>query len=242
MVRRRVFRSVGCVLFALGLVLGVVFFGSAVWADIEAFLFDASLDADSGVTTLRCPVILTAAEVGEISATFTNPLDRAIQPRLVFHVTDGFISLMREEAVYLKLEPGEARKLSWQVTTQNAAWGYFVLARVYLQRFYPLPSRTSTCGILALDISSLTGAQVVVLIIVSTAILLCLGYALWQASYRPLEGRRLQEARGRVALMVLIGLGTILGVSGLWFPGLVCLIVLVLLVVVLLARSATDVP
>lgn len=242
MARHRKFHVLGGFLFALGLALGTAFFGSAVWADTEAFLFDASLGADAALTTLRCPVVLTAGEVGEVSATFTNPLDRVIQPGLSFHVTDGFVSLIREEAGYLQLGPGEVQRLSWQVTAQDAAWEYFILVRVYLQRYYPLPSRTSTCGILNLDFVRLSGTHLVVLVIASTAGLLGLGYYLWQMAHRPLEGRRLQEARGRVALIMLVGLGTAFGVLGLWLPGFLCLIVLVLLVVVMLARAAADTP
>lgn len=239
--KQRTLHVVGSALFALGLVLGVAFFGSAVWADIEAFLFDASLRADARLTTLRCPVVVTSREVGEIRATFTNPLDRPIQPRVHIHVTDGYVTLMREEAVYLRLEPGETRQLRWQITTDNAAWDYFILARVYIHRAYPLPSRTATCGVLALDISFLTGAQVVLLVLTLTVLFLGGGFYLWQLAHQPLEGRRLQEARGRAAMIGLVILGTVAGMLGWWTLGLVCFIVLLLLIILMVTRSAIEV-
>ncbi len=240
MVQQRVLRVVGGVLFALGIMLGVLFWGSAVWADIEAFLFDSSLSADASLPSLRCPVLVTTAEGSEIKATFTNPLDRAIRPKYTFHVTDGFVSLMREDAAFLQLDPGVHKQLSWQVTAEDAAWEYFILARVYLQRAYPLPSRTSSCGIVVLNVSSMNGNQLAVVVILVTVLLTGLGFYLWYAACRPLEGRRMQEARGRMALMILAGLGIVFGTLGFWLPGLICLIVLVLLIVVMLARAAME--
>ncbi|MBN1920923.1 MAG: hypothetical protein JW892_06740 [Anaerolineae bacterium] len=240
MARRRVFDVAGRILFALGILLGVALWGSMVWVDIEAFLFDSSLDADAALTSLRCPVLITAAEDGEIRATFSNSLDWAIKPKLTFHVTDGFVSLMREESGYLTLEPGEKRELAWQVSVEDAAWDYFILARVYLPRAHPLPSRTSSCGIVALDISFLTGSQMLAALILGTGLLLGVGFYLWTSAHRPLEGRWMQQARGRGAMMALVGLGIVFGVLGLWLPGLLSLIVLVLLIVVMLARAAME--
>lgn len=238
MARQRTLDVVGRILFAFGILLGVVFWGSAVWVDIEAFLFDSSLDADAALTSLRCPVLITAAEVGEIRATVSNSLDWAIQPKLTFHVTDGFVSLMREESEHLPLAPGEKRELSWQVTVEDAAWDYFILARVFLPRAYPLPSRTSSCGIVALDIGFLTGGQLAAMVILVSGVLMGLGLYLWSVAHKPLEGRRLQEARARGALIALVVLGVVFGMLGFWLPGLVCLVVLVLLIVVMLARAA----
>jgi len=238
--RRNAASIAGRFLFALGVLLGVVFFGSAVWADIEAFLFDASQRADAPLTSLHCPVLITPREVGEIRATFENTLEWTIKPRVYFHVTDGFVSLIREEALFLELAPGEKRQLTWQVTTDDAAWEYFILARVYQAPAYPLPSRTSACGVLALDVPFLTGGQLVLLTLLALALLLGGGFYLWYRAHRPLEGRLSQEGIGRAALMGLIALGTVFGLVGLWLPGLICAILIVLVIVVLLARAAME--
>ena len=240
MARDRVWHVVGIILFTLGMVLGVAFFGSAVWADIEAFLFDSALGADASLPSLRCPVLITRDEIGEVSATFSNPLDRPVRSRVYIRVTDGFITLMREETTFLRLEPGETQRLAWPITSSDAAWGYFILARVYFQRSYPLPSRTATCGVLTLNAPFLTGAQLVWLTVVFTLGSLGLGFYLWYKAYMPLEGRRLQEAYGRAFMMGLVVVGMGLGMLGWWLPGLICLIVLVLLVVLMLARAATE--
>jgi hypothetical protein len=223
-------RALGVFTFAVGIFFGMALLGIAVWGDLEASLFDASTRADASLTTLRCPVMMTAQEIGRVSATFENPLERPVTFTIRAHISQGHVTLMREINSKLPLEPGETQTLEWTVTPDDAAYGRLVLIRVRVSAKYPLPSRDASCGILVVDLPYFTGNQITAFALAAIVLSMVVGAGLWVVANRPLRGlaHEVTRAMGVLATSILVGL--VLGLLGQWLLGTLLLVITVLLI------------
>ena len=212
------FRRLGVVLFAIGVLLGMALIGVTIWTDLEASFFDSMMASrgDEPLKTLRCPVLMTTSETGRISATFENTADKPIELRLRAHVTDGFVTLMREVNTTLPLEPGEKKTAEFQLTANDRAYRWLILARVLQARHHPFPARQAACGVLVLDLPFLTGNQLFALTIAVTVLCLAGGIALWSVADWPLNRSALATARTMGILVVCLLIGFLVAISGAW--------------------------
>jgi len=218
-----------CALFVVGVLLATLCAGIAVIGDMEALLFDASLTPDAALTTLRCPILITAAETATISAQVTNSTDRTVQFPVYAHISQGYVTWYREERFQLSLAPGERRKLEWTAGPNDAAWDRVIMVRVHALRSGGLPYRAGGCGIMVVPVSFLSGG--VILGTLTAAALLCMGggIALWALGHRPLLRRPLAIVQMMAALAGILVAAILVGFLGLWLPGLLLLILAVLL-------------
>jgi hypothetical protein len=228
--RKTLLGILGVFIFAVGAVLGIAFYGGATWGDLEAFLFDATVDADASLGSLRCPIVITSTESGTLSARFENSMERPIKLTIRTHVSEGFVTLMREIEAMPSLEPGEKQRLEWTVTADDAAFGHLILARVFVKYPYPLPSRTAACGVLVIDLPGWTGSQVTALIVVGSFLCMVAGVGLWVAGNRPMSGRTQDASRAMVALAVVVLLGIISSFIEWWLLSGLLLVVALLLI------------
>jgi hypothetical protein len=223
-------RTLGVLIFAAGVVLGMALFGSAVWGDFEATLFDTSMRGNAPLKTLRCPVMITSAGPGTVTATFTNPLEKPIDYYIRAHITQGYVTLMREEITNLALDPGETQAVQWTVTPDDAAYGRLILLRVRLAAKYPLPSRHGSCGILVVDLPYFSGNLIFAFALAASLLSMASGAGLWVVANRPLSGPGLDVTRAMGALAGSVLAGTIVALLGWWLPGGLILVFTVLLI------------
>ena len=228
--KNKTVRILGVLIFSVGVLLGMALFGIIVWGDFEASMFDPSIKQDASLTTLRCPVMMTRTETGTVTATFTNPLERPIELYTRAHITEGYVTLMREIITTLPLDPGETKPLQWRVTSDDAAFGRLILVKVTVNRKYPLPSRQGTCGILVVGLPYFTGNQVFAFTFAVSLLSMAGGAGLWVIANRPLKelGRDVTVAMGTLAGSVLVG--TIIGLRGSWMFGGLIFVFTVLLI------------
>lgn len=235
-------RGLAVILFALGLVLGMALTGIIVWGDMEATVFDAAISPEATLTTLRCPILITSAETSTVSASFHNPADRQVTFLVQAHISQGFVTLMREAKTSLTLAPGETQRLEWAVTPADAAFRSVILVRVHALRSGPLPYRAGSCGIVVLPFPYLRGNALLAVVLAVTLLGTGGGIALWVANNHPLIRRSLTVLRGMGVLAGIMGVALVLGLLGVWLIGLVLLLFAVLLIVVMAAYLAVAVP
>ncbi|MDX1600136.1 MAG: hypothetical protein R3191_01340 [Anaerolineales bacterium] len=212
---KRELRLIGIVLFVLGVLVGVSFNGLAVWADVEAFLFEMPFSDHQPLRSLSCPVLMTGQEQAQISAKISNPIDRTTNRVARFYVTHGALTLIREEETRFDLAPRESRQVRWNIEPGESIWGRFVLARVFVHRATPLPARSAACGIVVVNIGGLSGATLTWLISAVIAGGLVLGSWLWLGDRSRQRGQPAQ----RNLMMWLTGLlllGLFANLLGLW--------------------------
>lgn len=226
--------ALSVLIFAIGILSGMSLSGIVVWGDLEASLFDASVRGDATLTTLRCPVMMTAHEIGTASATFENPLERPVTFTIRAHISQGYVTLMREINSKLSLAPGERQALEWTVTPDDAAYGRLILLRVRLSGKYPLPARDASCGILVVDVPYLSGKQITTIILVVSLLSMMVGAGLWVAANRPLRKRAREVIRAMGVLAGSVLLALVLGLLGNWLLAALILVISVLLGVVII--------
>ena len=228
--RNNTMRTLGVLLLSFGVLLGLALLAIIVWGDFESTMFDPSIKQDTTLTTLRCPVMISRAETGTVTATFTNPLDRHIELYTRTHITEGYVTLMREIIATVSLDPGETKPLHWTVTADDAAFGRLILVKVTVNAKYPLPSRQGTCGVLVAGLPYLTGTQFFALAFAATLLSMAGGAGLWFVANRPLKdlGQDVMVAMSVLAGSVLVGL--LAGLRGAWLLGGLVLVATVLLV------------
>jgi hypothetical protein len=221
-------RPLGVLLFVAGLLLGMALFGAVIGPDLEAALFSPGLQQNAALRSLRCPVLITRSETGTVTASLKNPLERSTERYIQAHITDGYVTLMREINTRVPLDPGGSQRLEWTVTADDAAFERLVLVKVVLRARYPLPSRQGTCGILVVDVPYLTGNQVFALGFVVSLLSMAAGFTLWYRASQPLHGRGRQMARAMGVVAGTILVGTVIGLLGWWVPGLIFFVITVL--------------
>jgi hypothetical protein len=216
-IRSRPVRILSTVLYLAGLVIGVTFLGLFVWANIEATLFDPALTGDEALRTLQCPMIITEDEVASIRVTINNPLDREIERIVRMHISEGMITMKRQENQRVSLSPGETMTLEWTAYPEDAAFDRLILVRGYIFRTAPLPARSGSCGIVVVNVPGMTGNQISVLAAVGGFLFMGIGSFLWVRSNQiGRQGKERHLAQGMVWLFGLITIGIILAFFSLW--------------------------
>jgi hypothetical protein len=233
-------RTVGTILYSLGILMTLALGAIAVWGDLEASLFDVSIRAERSLRSLNCPVLITSHETGQISASFQNTSQQPVNRAIRAHISQGFITLFREENLQLPLQPGERQHWTWYVTADDAAYGSLILVRVSTLRQAPMPSESSTCGIIVLDIPWVSGRIAVAVWLILGLTATAGGTWIWlKASPPQMRDRRLAMlSMSAISLLVIAIL--IVGLAGLWVLGVILLALFVLLLITILAQRISG--
>ncbi len=229
----------GALLLVLGLLLTAVISFIFFWPDMEASLFDTNsvAEANGRARMLRCPYAITPAEVAEIQATFKNPLEREITFIVRSRISQGYVTLMRQESELVRIPPGEELTLTWPVAPGDAAYGRVIMARILTTRSLAAPSQQDFCGILLLNVPGLAGGQIVTLGLMLVVLFLGGGAWLWWGK-RPLSDYQ-HRFVGPFTLLALTLLASLVaGLLNAWLIALVLLVLTLVLVGIILERFA----
>lgn len=233
-------RIFSVLIYSLGILLGIGLAAVAVWSDLEASLFDISIRAEKSLSSLRCPLLITRDETGLVTARFENTGTRSVERAIRTHISQGFVTYFREERLQLPLAPGETASAAWTVSADDAAYGMLVLVRVNTLRQAPMPSQSSSCGILVLDIPWVRGAWLVAAWLLLALAGIVGGGWLWLKASRPLVGRRGAATVSMAAVAALVLAGLVAGLAGQWVLGVIILALFVLLMIAILAQLVLD--
>jgi hypothetical protein len=223
-------RALGVLLYAIGVLLGIALTAGTVWGDLEAALFDRSIDADASLGSLRCPTLIASFESGTVTATIKNPTDKEIERYVRSRISEGYLTLIRETKEKFPIPPGETETLQWTVTADDAVFGYLIFVRVHLHGYYPYPSRQGSCGILVLNQPYLTGRQILALTWAASLLSMAIGLGLWVVGNRPLSRHRRNVTAAMGALAVVVLVAMIVSALGWWVFGLIFLVFAILLI------------
>ncbi len=229
-------RYTGNLLFAAGAILGFVFMVMMVWGDLEGYMYNSPLDPQASLTTLKCPVLITPKEGDQITIELHNPTEKDHERAIRVHITEGFVSLAREYKESVPIPAGGKVKLSWDITADDAAYGRFVLYRIYVHPKYPLPSLGATCGVFRVDTSTFSGDQLTYLMVSGFLIFSIAGF--WLRSKFPTNTTEYRYTSNAMkALIVTEVLGNGLGYLGFWVLGLAGIICAILLMGIMIGHK-----
>ena len=231
--KKTIFNILSIILFLAGVNLGIGLLGITVWGDLEASLFDVSIQAEENIEGFNCPVMITTGERGKVNAVFNNPHTREVKRNIRVHISWGYATLLREITFELPLEPGETQELSWDILPQDAAFGNMILVRAYALRANPLPSQGATCGVLVVDIPNFTGMQIFTFASIASGVFMLVGAGVYTLNNRPLFEKPKKIARGMFFIIGILAIGLLVSFYGSWLLGALALLIGVLLIFVL---------
>lgn len=210
----------------------------AIWGDLEASLFATAMVADEPMRSLRCPVMITAEETGIVRASVSNKSERTVTRSVRTNISLGFVTLMQEDSDLITLAPGETRQLSWEVTEADSVWGRLVLLRVHLLRSGLLPSQSSACGIMTVNVTGFTGNQIVAMMFFIALTGIGVGGWLWRTSH-PIANDQVIRRFWRMVLLGTLVLATlIVGLAGVWIVGVILILATIIVLLSLFAAAA----
>lgn len=239
--RQNKLRFLSLVIFTLGTIIGMAVAGGIVWGDLEASLFDSSINANSTLRSLKCPIAITTNEVGTIQATLKNPVEREKKFYVRAHISEGYVSLKREINQQIPVAPGEKETVLWEIYPEDAAYNRVVLFRVYVNASYPVPSQGNFCGVLVLDIPWLTGNQFFYLLLGLSLAGIIGGRWLWRAANPVMNENTASMGNAMNALVVIVYGAILTGYVGMWILGILLFAVSVLMIGVILGRYVPSI-
>ena len=153
------------------------------------------------------------------------------------HVSDGFATYIREENNKFELAPEETKNISWKVTPEDAAFGKFILVKVYRFQIHPLPSYQATCGIFVLDVAGFTGAQLTWAGLAISLVGMIGGASAFSLINKPLKGMRKSISSAMIVFGIILLIGFALSYFlGSWLLGTVSLVALLLILLGCIAQ------
>jgi len=232
--------AVSILIFAIGILVGTILVAITAWGDLEAAMFDTTVKADGSISFLNCPVMMTTSEISTVSASFTSTHVRPIERRVRIHISDGHLTLMREEKASLPMAPGKTEKISWVVSPEDAAFDQWILVRVYMFPSVTLSSKDGTCGILVIDSPYLTGSQILIAGYTTSLLFMAIGLALWSHNNKPLNIKHNSTLRGLFFLAGNTVIGMIVSYLGWFLFGIISIALTLLLAFNLSTHSKSD--
>ncbi|MEA3327596.1 MAG: hypothetical protein U9R53_09895 [Chloroflexota bacterium] len=218
MKKRTIPLIIGYLIFLVGLAIGLVFSGLALWVNLEGSAFwgypesisyDPDLTAEAEISRLKCPVLLTEGEIGKIKVLVRNPNNYTINTWVEAHISKlGELENMLRRTRTATLKPGEETELRWQIDTENTIFDHMILARVFLKLTQGhAPSRTKHCGIISMNLWGLKSTHILVLTITSSIVLMLLGV------YILLRARSQDTSSPHLALKITVVIGALTIIS-----------------------------
>jgi len=238
--KRQTQQHIGIFLIILGVLCFILIGVLSIWADLEASLFNSARRSQESLTSLKCPSIISSGESGIISASFMNPSERTIKPKIQTFVSDGYVILMQEQVNTLTIEPRETKVVEVEVSPENAVYNRIILVRMHQFAYRPLPYRNASCGIYVIDLPFLTGRQFIILSFGSGVLLSGLGILLWGLSSRPIVWDRMTKLKQLLVFILLAILISIIGLLSLWLLGLLLFVFWLLFAIGLLSQAALS--
>jgi hypothetical protein len=231
--QNKILNALGSVLFFTSVLLGMAFFGSLTWANLEASFYFGFNGGAATTLRLTCPHIMTTHDTGWVTAIVANKVEKTISPIFQADISGPLLQSIRTQP---SIEPGKIQQVKWEISAEDVDYGHLIMAQVYQFASFKTPTATATCGTLFLDIPGLTGLQVYILALVVSLLGIAIGIGLWLIGDQTLKGRLVERLGGMVFLTVVVLLGILFGSLRLWIFGTLALALSLLMFVVLIGR------
>jgi len=224
----------GISVFAVGILLGVLLAGGLIWSDVEAVFYGLTRLTNESFDGLACPTLMTRSETANLQVTVRNETELPIISLVRVEISTPGVAFA--DRVQLSIEPGQSATLEWPVSAENVDLGWFIFAKAYRYPAYQTPLAEATCGILVLDVPGLNGKSL--LAVWLGASILCTLAGLWKLENAGQLKNTILVALRLMTVVVL--LAVLFGLLGIWPPGILMLVIVVLLITVLLFLSISH--
>ena len=233
---KKIIRSLAIILFSVGVLSGMFLAVAGAWPDLEATFYGFGKLTDHSLTTLRCPVLMTAAETGVISATLSNPSELSAEAKVrVCFSGPGPIQIVE---TVTPLAAGETKQVHWTATSADVDFRNLILVKALAFPYGNVPVREGWCGILVLNLPYLTGNQVFIFLLMLSLAGLLIGIGLWVIGGNPLKGKTLTAIHAMIWLAAFVLADMAASFMGVWLFGVILFLLAILLIAVIIANVA----
>jgi hypothetical protein len=226
----------GLVLFIIGVLSGLILISLTTWAGQESAFFEPTSAYDKGLPGLHCPLMIANDQESSISVTLKNPSSYQVSPLTRAHITSGFVLLIDEYSDTPPIPPGGETTRSWKITPADAAYKSLVMARVFVERSFPLPSRTGACGVLVLPFGGIPGEAVALGLVLVSLAGMGLGVFFWWKDRLTFSTRQQELYSSMIAITAISCVGFLSILINVWLLGLGCVVLIVLISLGLASR------
>jgi hypothetical protein len=230
--RKRLLRTIGGIFFYAGIILGILLFGSSVWADLESNYYFGHEVKGQQTANLTCSPILTVADSKSITVLIHNTSDKLVTPSIQADISNNLA--IRSERTNTSVSAHQTVPVTWQLKNDDVVFGHLILVHIFQYPVYTLPSADAYCGIIFLNLATVTGMELYILVLLGTLLGIISGLMLWVWNSRPIEGQIRQQLGGMILLTILVVIGLLFSWIGWWGPGVIILVLSFLMVFVLL--------
>jgi hypothetical protein len=189
---------------------------------------NATIQADENLFSLRCPMIITARDHTAIQAKVANPTDEEIIRIFEMNISDGYTKDKTKKI--MSMNPGQVNTLQWEISSQQASYGFLILARGFLHPYQNLPSLGGTCGILSLNLTRVAGSQLVWGGIGLSITGMLIGVLVFVRHNKPLTAKRWKWVRSLLIVTGAVSAGLLLIFLEFWYATFFITVITFLLV------------
>jgi len=206
----------------------------AVRGDIKSITFDNQHLASEPLSTLHCPVLITARETGVVSATIINETKKEVSIPIRAVIRNGISGDVQTIESEIPLGSYESQELTWPINASNAAADQFILVRVHQMVYSSNPYLNASCGVLVVNVPFLTGSQLILITMGLATLLSSAGLLIWGLSSTPKGWHNPGFKRWGFFLAIALLLAVV-ALSGYWGAALFISIIWIMQVVELVS-------
>jgi len=228
-------RSLGIIIFILGIVFGLALAFAAIWSDFEGFAYYNTGAGYGSFNGLACPILMTHSEKGIVTAAFKNPGSQEIEPYYEVSVS-GPVSSGQFEG-QLSLPPHSSKTIQWTVDASDIDLGFFIFVDLNILPVAGYSTREDTCGIMVLNFSGPSGGQVLGVTLAASLLAMMIGLGMWENSTNFNNSRAANQHRALQALGIVVLIALFMSFLGAWGAGVIFCAMSILLLVINLRLS-----
>ncbi len=235
--QRRSARIAASLLFLLGALITMALAGMMAWAGFEGLSYFATGAGYASFGGMHCPILVSRAETGVVTADFVNSTDQVMQPYYEVEISGRVASRQFEGQIVI--QPHASGRVSWAVNEGDIDLNPFIFVKMDVLPVGGYATREATCGILVTDLGGMSGNLALSIAIAIGVLCLLTGLLLPAIGLAPTEAikydaeastnsRRSAQALGVMSVCALFA-----GLMGWWLLAMLLLAVSLLLVVML---------
>ena len=215
------------IFFFLGVFVGFALAVVLIWNKVEAIHYYFKGEKYEQFNGLLCPLIIAPTEKGAVTATFTNPTEKAVNFYYRAEVS-GPLSTRRVEDD-IAVPAHQTKSIQLIVDANDVDLLYFIFVKINILPNSLQGAGQSVCGIRVMNILGFAGKQLPAIALSISFLGMAIGLSLEHQT-----GNRKDRALERVmqVLGVIVLLTLLAGTVGWWLPGMALSAVTVLLLLI----------
>jgi hypothetical protein len=219
-------RKTGLIMFSIASLLAILLILARAIPDLESTMYGFIKYDYPRLTSLACPVLMTTQDSLPVTIRLHNSLDRNLKWFVEAQFSAPYMIETNDQT--LELQPGESRKLSWEVDNQNVDLGFFIFARVFSSAATTAGMREATCGTLVLNLPFGGGPVIFYGLLVISVILAGVGFLLWKRNALMSDDGVTSRFWWMRFMSIVLVVGLVTALINSWFAALVMVMLAIL--------------